>query len=354
MKLSLSVARSLARSAGGLHPIPHPPTASHTQRRYHAMSFPRVVVPEIGGSDVLRFEAEGGDVAALKAGLTEGQILVDNKFAGVNFIDTYFRGGLYVKPLPFTNGQEGAGVISAVGPNGDASLVGRKVAFWGNVSGAYAGCTVVPPTAYTVLPDDADLKFAAATMLQGLTSHYLVHGSYNVKKGDWVLVQAAAGGCGLLITQMCKNLGANVIGTCSSAEKADIAKKVGRCDHVINYTETPDFAVAVRELIPEGVHVVYDGVGKNTFEGSLKCLRRRGMFVSFGNASGAVEPMSLLSLMKNGSLSITRPTLADFVADPEERRQRTEDVLTWLKDGSLTATISLCLPLSKAKEAQDV
>eukprot|EP01061_Rhynchopus_euleeides_P020848 TRINITY_DN3386_c6_g1_i1.p1 TRINITY_DN3386_c6_g1~~TRINITY_DN3386_c6_g1_i1.p1 ORF type:complete len:377 (+),score=152.77 TRINITY_DN3386_c6_g1_i1:127-1131(+) len=316
-------------------------------------TFPRVVVSAHGAADVLRYEPEGGSVDALKTSLAEGQILVESKFAGVNFIDTYFRSGLYPKEPPFTNGQEGAGIVAAVGPGVDASKVGKKVAFWGNVTGAYAKFTVVPATGYTDLPDDADLKTAAASILQGLTSHYLVHSTYPVKSGDWVLVHAAAGGCGLLISQMCKNLGATVIGTCSTAEKAQLAKEVGRCDHVINYTEKPDFAAEVRALVPEGVHVVYDGVGKDTVEGTLASLRRRGMFASFGNASGAVPPVAPLRLTKAGSLFMTRPTLADYVADPAERKQRTEDVMGWLKDGKLVSTVGLTLPLAEARAAQE-
>ena len=319
-----------------------------------AASFPKVVVTKHGGADVLEFQAASGDVAAMKGAVAEGQIVVDNKFAGVNFIDTYFRSGLYPNTPPFTNGQEGAGTIVSVGSGVDVSLVGKNVSFWGTPSGSYAGCVTVGANQYTVLPENTDLKQAAAVTLQGLTSHYLTHDTYKVKEGDWVLVHAAAGGCGLLISQMCKLKGATVIGTVSSEEKAALAKTVGKVDHIINYTATPDFQAEVRALVPAGVHVVYDGVGKDTFEGSLGSLRPRGTLASFGNASGAVPPVAPLALTKAGSLFLTRPTLAHYVSDPVEREQRTRDVFTWLQNGSLTATVGLTLPLSEARAAQEV
>eukprot|EP01060_Flectonema_neradi_P034762 TRINITY_DN6207_c0_g1_i2.p1 TRINITY_DN6207_c0_g1~~TRINITY_DN6207_c0_g1_i2.p1 ORF type:complete len:346 (+),score=95.33 TRINITY_DN6207_c0_g1_i2:122-1039(+) len=282
------------------------------------------------------------------------EVIVKNSFAGVNYIDTYFRTGLYPATPPFTVGQEGAGEVVAVGPDGDKGMIGKKVGFWGSRSGSYAEYVRVGPEQLAVLPESLELKVAAASLLQGLTSHYLCHSSYQVKKGDWVLVHAAAGGCGLLLGQMCKNAGATVIGTCGTAEKAELAKKVGKFDHIINYTEVPNFAEEVRKLVPAGVNAVFDGVGKSTFEGSIASLRTRGTMVSFGNASGAVEPVAPLTLTKNGSLFLTRPTLKDYISCPEERAQRTADLFKWLSEGSVVQTINNVLPLQESRKAHEI
>eukprot|EP01064_Diplonema_japonicum_P017679 TRINITY_DN2594_c0_g1_i2.p2 TRINITY_DN2594_c0_g1~~TRINITY_DN2594_c0_g1_i2.p2 ORF type:complete len:335 (+),score=100.92 TRINITY_DN2594_c0_g1_i2:51-1055(+) len=316
-----------------------------------ASTYPKVVVTEHGGADKLAFKTDG-DMKAIVDGCGEGEVVVATKFAGVNFIDTYFRSGLYPNTPPFTLGQEGAGVVISVGPDVDKALVGQNIAFWGNKTGSYAGCVKVGVNQMAKLDSDADLKAASAIMLQGLTSHYLVHDTYNVKKGDWVLVHAAAGGCGLLISQMCKNKGANVIGTCGAPEKVELAKSVGRCDHVINYSEK-EFPEEVRKIVPEGVNVVFDGVGKTTFEGSLACLRPRGTMASFGNASGAVPPVAPLTLTKNGSLFLTRPTLTNYVSDPVERQTRVDDVMKWLKSGEIVSIVSKVFPLAEARAAHE-
>eukprot|EP01059_Diplonema_ambulator_P033332 TRINITY_DN6908_c0_g2_i2.p1 TRINITY_DN6908_c0_g2~~TRINITY_DN6908_c0_g2_i2.p1 ORF type:complete len:345 (+),score=109.05 TRINITY_DN6908_c0_g2_i2:852-1886(+) len=315
-----------------------------------ASTYSKIVVTKHGGPEVLEFRTDG-DLDALTGTVADDEVVVENKFAGVNFIDTYFRSGLYPNTPPFTVGQEGAGTVVTAGAK-TGSFMGKNVAYWGNRTGSYASHVKVNINEMALLDSDADLKSAAAIMLQGLTSHYLVHDTYKVKKGDWVLVHAAAGGCGLLISQMCKNIGANVIGTCGTPEKVELAKTVGRCDHVINYSEK-DFPEEVRKIVPEGVHVVYDGVGKSTFEGSLKSLRKRGMMASFGNASGAVDPVAPLALTKAGSLFLTRPTLYDYVADPAERQARVDDVMKWLKTGDIVSTVSMTFPLSKAREAHE-
>ena len=317
------------------------------------MSFSRVLVHEHGGADKLTFCKEGNVEEMMKSAVGS-EVIVKSSFAGLNYIDTYFRTGLYPATLPFTVGQEGAGEVVAVGPDGDKDMIGKKVGFWGSRSGSYAEYVRVGAEQLAVIPPTVELQVAAASMLQGLTSHYLCNSSYQVKKGDWVLIHAAAGGCGLLLSQMCKNAGATVIGTCGTDEKVALAKKVGKCDHVINYTDVTNFAEEVRKLVPEGVHAVFDGVGKSTYEGSIACLRVRGTMVSFGNASGAVPPVAPLSLAKAGSLFLTRPTLKDFISCPEERAQRTSDLFKWLGDGSLVQTVNNIIPLEEARKSHEI
>eukprot|EP00659_Diplonema_papillatum_P015663 gene15663-23910_t len=315
--------------------------------------FDKVIVNEYGGADKLSFAKDAGDLEELKATAGELEVVVKNAYAGVNFIDTYFRSGLYPQKTPFTVGQEGSGEIVAVGKGMDPKMVGKKVAYWGNKSGSYAGYTVVGVMQMAMLPEDADLRKMAAVMLQGLTSHYLSHDTYAVKKGDVVLIHAAAGGCGLLLGQMCKSKGATVIGTCGAHAKVALAKAIGKYDHVINYVDQPDFVAEVRKICPQGVNVVYDGVGAATFEGSLRCLRPRGHLVSFGNASGPVPPIPPLHLTRFGSLYLTRPTLTDYVADPKEREARCRDICTWVKDGSLKVTVGKEFNLTEARQAHE-
>ena len=271
-------------------------------------------VHETGGSDVMRCE----DVAVTDP--APGEVRVRHAAVGLNFIDVYFRSGLYPMPLPSGLGLEGAGVVEAVGEGVSEFRPGDRVAYAGGPLGAYSQVRCLPADRLLKLPERIDFQTAAAMMLQGLTSAYLLRSTYRVQPGDAVLIHAAAGGVGLIACQWAKALGATVIGTVSSEAKAELAKRHG-CDHVIFYTRE-DVAKRVREITSgEGVAVVYDGVGKDTFIGSLDSLRMRGVMVSFGNASGPVPPIEPLLLSQKGSLYITRPVLWHYTA-------RREDLLT--------------------------
>ena len=268
-------------------------------------------VHETGGSDVMRCE----DVAVTDPAL--GEVRVRHAAVGLNFIDVYFRSGLYPMPLPSGLGLEGAGVVEAVGEGVSEFRPGDRVAYAGGPLGAYSQVRCLPADRLLKLPERIDFQTAAAMMLQGLTSAYLLRSTYRVQPGDAVLIHAAAGGVGLIACQWAKALGATVIGTVSSEAKAELAKRHG-CDHVIIYTRE-DVAKRVREITGgEGVAVVYDGVGKDTFIGSLDSLRLRGVMVSFGNASGPVPPIEPLLLSQKGSLYITRPVLWHYTARRED------------------------------------
>jgi NADPH:quinone reductase len=277
------------------------------------------------------------------------EAVVEIKAAGVNFIDVYFREGRYPAPLPFINGQEAAGVVSSVGANVTNVKAGDRVAYTG-VLGSYAEYAAVPADRLVAIPDQIDFPQAAAAMLQGMTAHYLSHSSYPIKRGETALVHAAAGGVGLLLVQMCKLLGARVIGTAGSEEKAALARAAG-ADEVIVYT-THDFEAETKRLTDgKGVHVVYDGVGKTTFEKDLNVLRLRGYLVLFGGASGAVPPFDLLELTKHGSLFVTRPSLQHYVASREELEQRSGDVLQMIMRGDLKLRIHRTYGLAEAGQA---
>ena len=268
-------------------------------------------VHETGGSDVMRCE----DVAVTDP--APGEVRVRHAAVGLNFIDVYFRSGLYPMPLPSGLGLEGAGVVEAVGEGVSEFRPGDRVAYAGGPLGAYSQVRCLPADRLLKLPERIDFQTAAAMMLQGLTSAYLLRSTYRVQPGDVVLIHAAAGGVGLIACQWAKALGATVIGTVSSEAKAELAKRHG-CDHVIFYTRE-DVAKRVREITGgEGVAVVYDGVGKDTFIGSLDSLRMRGLLVSFGNASGPVPPIEPLLLSQKGSLYITRPVLWHYTARRED------------------------------------
>ncbi|HZX30181.1 MAG TPA: quinone oxidoreductase [Rhodocyclaceae bacterium] len=241
-----------------------------------------------------------------------GEARVRHAAVGLNFIDTYHRTGLYPVPLPSGIGLEGAGTVEAVGEGVADLKPGDRVAYAGGSLGAYAGERNIPAHRLLKLPDAIDFKTAAAMMLQGLTAAYLLRRTYRVQPGDPVLIHAAAGGVGLIACQWAKALGATVIGTVGSAAKAELARAHG-CDHVINYN-TENFTARVKEITGEGVAVVYDGVGKDTFMGSLDSLRPMGMMVTYGNASGPVPPLDLLLLSQKGSLFVTRPTLMTYTA----------------------------------------
>ncbi len=299
-------------------------------------------VKALGGPEVLTLE----DVPEPKPG--PGEAGVKLEAAGLNYIDVYYRTGLYKTQLPFTLGVEGGGVVTEVGPNVTEVKVGDRVAYTG-VLGAYAQFATVPAARLVKLPEGMDGKTGAAAMLQGMTAHYLSHTTYPLKAGDWCLVHAAAGGVGLLLCQMAKMRGARVIGTVSTEAKAKLAREAG-ADEVILYTKQ-DFEAEVKRITGgAGVPVVYDSVGKTTFDKSLNCLVPRGMLALYGQSSGPVAPLDPAILQK-GSFFLTRPSLVHHTATREELLQRSGDVLGWIKAGKLRLRIDLALPLAQAAEA---
>jgi NADPH2:quinone reductase len=279
-----------------------------------------------------------------------GELQIRVHAAGVNFIDIYHRSGLYRNPMPFIPGVEGAGVVEAVGDDVEGFTTGDRVA-WCMNPGGYAEYATVPARVVAKLPDSLSFETAAAAMLQGLTAHYLVKSTFPLQPGQTALVHAAAGGVGLLLVQMAKALGATVIGTTSTEAKAELVRGAG-ADHVVLYQET-DFVDPVKQLTQgQGVHVVYDSVGAATFHSSLKCLRPRGMMVSFGNASGPVEPVTPLELASGGSLYLTRPNLAHYMQDRAEFEWRTGELFELLSTGALSVRIDSTYPLADASKAQ--
>jgi NADPH2:quinone reductase len=300
-------------------------------------------VKTVGGPEVLTLE----DVPDPKAG--PGEAVVKLEAAGLNYIDVYFRTGLYKAQLPLTLGLEGGGVVTEVGPNVTEVKAGDRVAYTG-VPGAYAQFAAVPAARLVKLPEGLDGKMGAAAMLQGMTAHYLSHTTYPLKSGDWCLVHAAAGGVGLLLCQMAKMRGARVIGTVSTEAKAKLAREAG-ADEVILYT-TQDFEVEVKRVTGgAGVQVVYDSVGKTTFDKSLNCLAMRGMLALYGQSSGPISSFDPAILNQKGSLFLTRPSLFHYTVTREELLQRSGDVLGWVKAGKLKLRINLTLPLAQAAEA---
>lgn len=297
-----------------------------------------------GGPEVLSYE----DVPEPEPG--QGEAVVKIEAAGVNFIDIYFRTGLYPAELPITNGQEGAGTVSAVGDGVTEVSVGDRVAYTG-AHGAYAEYAAVAADRLVRLPDGVSTRMAAASMLQGMTAHYLIRSTFEVNATHTVLVHACAGGVGLLLVEMAKRFGARVIGTCSTREKAAMAKGAG-ADEVILYTEQ-DFESECRRVTDgAGVDVVYDSVGKSTWTGSLNSLKPRGMMVTFGNASGPVPPLAPLELTKRGSLYLTRPSLFAYVASREDLEWRSSDIFEWIESGELHIHVGGEFALSDAAEAQ--
>jgi NADPH2:quinone reductase len=261
----------------------------------------------------------------------------------------YLREGRYPAQLPFIPGQEAAGTVIALGPDVTTVKVGDRVA-WCHVTGTYAEYQAVPVKQLIAIPEDISTRQAAAAMLQGMTAHYLAHTTYPIRSGDDVLIHAGAGGVGLLLIQMAKHRGARVLTTVSTEEKAALARKVG-ADEVILYTQE-DFVAKVKELTGgRGVPVVYDSVGKTTFDGSLACLRTRGMMVLYGASSGAVPPFDLIQLSTKGSLFVTRPTMKDYTATREDLEMRAGDVLRWVSEGSLKLRLEYSYPLAEAEQA---
>ena len=278
-----------------------------------------------------------------------GEALIRIEVSGVNFIDTYFREGRYPATLPYTLGQEAAGTILSVAPDVQGFTPGDRVA-WCGVPGTYATLAVAPVSQLIKIPDAITTRQAAAALLQGMTAHYLLHATFVPQFGDSILIHAGAGGTGLLLIQMARRLGTKIITTVSTEEKAALAQEAG-AHHVILYTQE-DVPARVREITHgEGLPVVYDSVGKSTFEQSLKCLCPRGTLVLFGGASGAVPPFDLIRLSQMGSLYITRPTLRDYVASREELEQRARDVFRWIAEGSLKLRIAHTYPLAEAAQA---
>jgi NADPH2:quinone reductase len=279
----------------------------------------------------------------------QGEALVKIEAIGVNYIDVYHRTGLYPLPLPFTPGTEAAGTVEAVGSDVSDVQLGDRVAYAMAV-GSYAEYAVVPAARLVKLPDGIDASSAAAAMLQGMTTHYLVTSTYALKSGDTALVHAAAGGVGLLLIQMAKMKGARVFGTVSTKEKAELAREAG-ADDIIIYTEL-DFQEEVKRLTDgRGVEVVYDSVGQTTFMKSLDSLAPRGLLASFGQSSGPVPPFDAALLAQKGSLFLTRPSLAHYTATREEVLCRAGEVLAWVSTGKLKLTIGKTLPLAEAAEA---
>jgi len=300
-------------------------------------------VHEFGGPEMLHCD----DLPVPEPG--QGEVLVKMAAAGVNFIDIYHRIGIYQQPLPTILGVEGAGTVAAVGPGVTEFKPGDPVAFSGP-QGADAEYTLVPAAKLVPVPAALDLSLAAAVLLQGMTAHFLTHSTFPLKQGDTTLIHAAAGGVGLLLVQMAKMLGATVIGTTSSEEKAQLVRQAG-ADHVILYTQT-DFEAETKRLTEgRGVDVVYDSVGQTTFEKSLNVLRMRGMLVLFGQSSGKVPPIDPLILNSKGSLFLTRPTVFHYTATREELLWRSGDVFKWVAAGQLQVRVDRQLPLADAAEA---
>lgn len=300
-------------------------------------------IQETGSPDVLRWEeVEVGEPGP-------GQARVRHTAVGVNFIDTYHRSGLYQLPLPTGLGSEGAGVVEAVGPGVTVVRPGDRVAYAGGPPGSYCEARVMPADRLVKVPDGVTDQQAAAVMLKGMTVQYLIRRTYKVQPGETVLFHAAAGGVGLIACQWLKALGATVIGTVGSDEKAELAKAHG-CDHVIVYTRE-DFPKRVRELTGgAGVPVVYDSVGKSTFPASLDCLRPLGLFVSFGNASGPVSAFELGLLTQKGSLYVTRPTLATYTATRAELEATANELFDVIRSGAVKVTVNHTYPLKDAAQ----
>ncbi|MGS2811193.1 quinone oxidoreductase family protein [Nocardia sp. MW-W600-9] len=305
----------------------------------HAIRF-----AEIGGPDVMRWETtEVGDPGP-------GQVRLRHEAVGLNFADTYFRTGLYPAVLPAGLGVEAAGVVEAVGPGVAGFAPGDRVTYTGSPLGAYSTERVMPAEHLIALPDGIAFDIAAATTMRGLTTAYLLRRIHPLRAGDTVLLHAAAGGVGQLFTQWAKLLGVRVIGTVSSEEKAAVARANG-CDHVVIYTRE-DVATRVREITDgAGVPVVYDSIGKTTYQSSLDSLARRGLLVCFGTASGPVPPIEAMQLAVKGSLFVTRPALADYIADPAERAELAGELHDHLTAGRLRVEINQRYALADAVQA---
>lgn len=302
-----------------------------------------IVVSEKGGPEKLVLQ----EVDDLTPG--SGELLVEVKAAGLNFIDTYHRGGLYPMDFPMTPGLEGSGVVLSVGPDVDGFSEGDRVG-WVNAIGTYAEQNVVPANSAIPIPDEVTEDEAAAVLLQGITAHYLAKDTFPLSSGHRCLIQAGAGGVGLLLTQIAKMCGAEVVTTAGSDDKAELSRRAGS-DRVIVYTKE-DFEEAITDAYgAHSIDVVYDGVGASTFEKGLDLLRPRGMMVTFGNASGPVPEISPLELMRKGSLYLTRPTMFHYIATRDELLRRATELFGWIASDELDVRIGERYPLSEAGEA---
>ncbi len=302
-----------------------------------------ILVRETGGADRLLVEEVDDPTPSAE------ELLVDVETAGVNFIDTYHREGLYPLDLPFTPGLEGAGTVDSVGDGVGGFEVGDRVA-WTNVLGSYRERHLVPAEKAIPIPDGVETDIAAAVLLQGTTAHYLANSTFPLTEGDHCLIHAGAGGVGLLLTQIAKKRGAHVITTVGSEEKAELSRRAG-ADDVIIYTEA-DFKEEIETRYgPNPLDVVYDGVGATTFDDGIDLLRPRGMMVTFGNASGPVPAVSPLLLAQKGSIFLTRPTMAHYMSTRDELMGRVSDLYDWIVEGSLDVRIGATYPLEQAAEA---
>jgi NADPH2:quinone reductase len=302
-----------------------------------------IQILKTGGPEVLAFRSIPDPVPS------GGQALIRIEASGVNFIDTYFREGRYPAQLPYTLGQEAAGTVVSVAGDVTGVAPGDRVA-WCGVPGTYATLAVVPADRLVKIPEGISTQQAAASILQGMTAHYLLHDTFKPQSGDSILIHAGAGGTGLLVIQMANKLGLHVITTVSTEEKAALARGAG-AEEVILYTQE-NVAERVREITAGAMlPVVYDSVGKSTFEQSLQCLRPRGTLVLFGGASGAVPPFDLIRLSTMGSLYITRPTLRDYISIRADLEARADAVFGWVADGSLHLRIAHTYPLAEASQA---
>jgi NADPH2:quinone reductase len=303
-----------------------------------------IIIKKPGGPEVLeitdiKLEAPGSD-----------QIKVKNIAIGLNYIDTYHRSGLYPVPLPSGIGLEGAGIITEVGPNVSELSVGDNIAYAGGTPSAYAEERILPAQIAVKIPDGISHKIAACIMTKGLTTHYLLCKTYKLTSNDVVLFHAAAGGVGQVFSQWAKGIGCKLIGTVGSDDKITIAKENG-CDHIINYT-SQDFIKEVKDITKGvGVSVVYDGVGKNTFQGSVECLKPRGTMVSFGNASGPLDPLNVPKDIQSKSLFFTRPTMKDYYTTRDEVVEGAEELFKQIKFGKIKIKIFKEYALAQAKEA---
>ncbi len=302
-----------------------------------------IQVKQPGGPEAMKFV----DLPVPQAKANEA--VVKLTASGINFIDVYFREGRYKTPTPFVVGQEGAGTVTSVGADVKSVKIGDRVA-WTGLQGAYAEYAAVPADRLVPIPEGVSDQQAAAAMLQGMTAQYLTHDTYPLKRGETALVHAAAGGVGLLLVQMAHNIGARVIATVSTDEKAKLARDAG-ADDVILYTQT-DFETEIKRLMSgKGLDVAYDSVGKTTFEKGLNLLRPRGMMVLFGGSSGPVPPFDLIALSQKGSLYLTRPTLVNYIATREELVGRSSAVFGMIAAGKLKLRIEHIYPLSEAQQA---
>ena len=303
-----------------------------------------IQIQETGGPEVLKLV----ELPVPEPG--PGQLLIRVAATGVNFIDIYVREGRYKAPLPLVPGQESAGTVERVGSGVEGFAVGDRVTTTAAI-GAYAEYALTPAAMTVKVPSGLDLKTAAAVLLQGMTAHYLAYGTWMLEPGETALVHAAAGGVGLLLTQMASAIGARVIATVSTHEKAELARAAG-AHEVILYTEA-DFEAETKRLTNgRGVDVVYDSVGKTTFEKSLNCLRPRGLLALFGGSSGAVPPFDLIQLSTRGSLFVTRPTLKDYIATRAELEERANAVFNGVLYGTLSVRCEHTYSLAEAAQAQ--